>query len=636
MSFKVFPCNGKIPLIGNWQTEASSDPNKIREWQDQFRERLTSWGVPCGEKNGILVLDVDTKDNGFETLKSLAKSIPNTMYQKTPSGGMHYIFKYPQDGKLYGNRVKFKPGLDIRGAGGYICWYGANGYPVGDPPGWLLDEAIKTQPAPQGAPIKIDGSIAYESMERSLQIIREATIGERNNVLNTEAFKIGQLVSSGAVPPEYAKAAVRQAAKDIGLADFEIQATTQSAFGGATTKPLTSPFGEPKPYQGMPAPPNMPERWTPRYFSINDLLNVSKLKKPQLFENWSTQDIHITTADGGCGKTTLQLFEAICLALGDRFLGFNCVAPGKTLYITGEDTSDKLGAMIGKIAREMGVLDDQEKLNTILSSIVVKKDSNLCIISKGKDGFLHPNEQALQLVIQAVEDLKPKLIVFDPIASFWGSEAALNDMAKAVSKFCARLVDESGACVSLINHMGKQSSANKDMTQFAGRGGSGLPSHARVSRVLRTVFADEYLEMTDKSLDETESAILCNVNKFSDGSPLYNKPFLIIRKGFLFRRQDLTPQKQLEEQRSLSDVERVFTFIKECHRAGKYPTLPAINGHFANQSDKLSKDKVKNAIGLLEINGHLGEMIRLAENPNALSKDKVFIVTDINEKELRY
>ena len=360
---------------------------------------------------------------------------------------------------------------------------------------------------------------------------------------------------------------------------------------------------------------------------------MSKLRKPEVFKDWSTEDIHITTADGGTGKTTLKLVEAICLALGEDFLGFKCKGEGRTLFITGEDTAPKLGAMIGAILKQMKILDDDVKVRKVLNAIVVKKDSDLCLISKGKDGFIKVNSEATTKLLEAIEDLKPKLIVFDPISSFWGSESALNDMAKAVSKFMGLLVERSDACVEIINHMGKQSSTNKDMSQFAGRGGTGLPSHARVSRVLRPVDDEEYEDLTGMCLENEQSAMMCNVNKFSDGSPLYNKPFIIVRDGYLFSRVTLVEQKVKEEQEKMSDTERVFTFIKNERNEKRYPTKNVIVANFMASNERLSKDRVVRAISFIEYLGHMGEKIKLIENPDPEVRDRVFVVINNEGKE---
>lgn len=653
--FKVFPATltpdgRKVPLIKGWQELATDEPEQLALWQDLFRDRLKFWGVPCGPANDLLVLDVDVKGGGLETLKAL--QIPATLTQRTPSGGAHFFFRYPKDGKHYGNKVKSLtgyPGLDTRGVGGWAAFYGfADNGATGivEAPEWLRAVAasdapgFRTQGLAPGSPIRLDPSIAEGIVQSALDNIRNAAEGESNNVLNVESFKLGQLVASQSITRDYAESALFRAALERGKPSYEAKATIKSGLDGGSKKPLTSPFGDAAPviYIEMPPPP-VPERWTPNYFTKQDLLNVSHLRRPQLFQDWSTEDIHITTADGGTGKTTLKLYEAICLAIGERFLGFNPVQTGKTLFITGEDTDKKLGAMIGQIVRQMGLLQplpgNAEKIETVLSSIVVKKDADLCLITKSRDGFINPNAEAMRKVLEAVQDIRPKLIVFDPISSFWGSENALNDMNKAVTKFMSELVERSGACVEMINHMGKSSSAQKDMTQFAGRGGSGLPSNSRVSRVLRPVFEEEYLELTGESLNTPiESAMMCVVNKFTDGSPLYNKPFLILRQGHLFIRKNLSDIKIKEAEKQFSDIERVFTYIAEERSALRYPSRGVVEAHFMTCGNPMSKERSKRAIDMLVYQGHMGEKLKMVENPDQTQKDRVFVITDMDGKEL--
>jgi RecA-family ATPase len=645
--FKIFPgtftSDGrKVPIaeMKDWKEKATADQATLAEWSRLYSHKIKVWMIPTGAANGILVLDVDVKENGFETLKKY--HLPTTLSQTTKSGGKHFIFRYPMDGRNYGNRVKFDRGLDIRGEGGYIAYYGTDHTPIAEAPQWLLDEALKSEkalaPVDPSQLVKVAYPIVLEILNSACENIRNAPEGESNNTLNVEAYRVGQLLPSGSIDRETAFNWLFKAAKERGKPDYEAKATINSGLeGGAKTPPL-NPFGNLPPMLEIPEIETpVSNRWTPTFFTKYDLTNFSKLRKPQLFKDWSTEDIHITTADGGTGKTTLKLYEAICLALGEDFLGFECTGEGRTLFITGEDTAEKLGAMLGAIMKQMGLMDgtpeNELKVRKVMNNILVKKDSDLCLITKTKDGFIHLNYEALKKVKEAVEDLRPKMIVFDPIASFWGSESALNDMSKAVAKFLGALVESSNACVEAINHMGKQSSNNKDMSQFAGRGGTGLPSHARVSRVLRPVFEEEYQELTGMELGD-RSAILCNVNKFSDGSPLYNKPFLILREGYLFSRITLVEQKVKEQQEKMSDTERVFTFIAEERGQGRYPTKGVIAAHFSMSSDKISKDRITKAIDFLSYTGHMGEKIKAIENPDIEAGGKVYIITDREGREV--
>lgn len=638
--FKVFPVTitsdrRKVPIESGWRESATTDQGKINSWTQLHGPKIKWWGIPTGPDNGILVLDIDVKGGGFDSIKKY--NIPQTMSQATLSGGRHYIFKYPNDGKRYGNRVGFDSGLDIRGDGGYIAHYGLDTTPIATAPDWLLDQALAVEKPTIDLTqiVSISRNIVDAILDSACDNIRNAGEGESNNILNVESYKVGQLLPSNSISYEEAYDALFRAAKERGKQDYESKATITSGLTGGAKVPFTSPFGNMAPELQIPevqAPVN--DRWTPQFFSRYDLTNMSKLRKPQLFKDWSTEDIHITTADGGTGKTTLKLCEAISLALGEPFLGFECVAPGRTLFITGEDTREKIGAMIGAIMKQMGILDDEVKCKKVMNSIVVKKDADLCLITKTKDGFINMNAQALDKVMQAVEDIRPKLIVLDPIASFWGSESALNDMAKAVAKFTSALVERSNACVELINHMGKASSTSKDMSQFAGRGGTGLPSHARVSRVLRPVFDEEFKELTGFELTDGQSGILCNVNKFTDGSPLYNKPFLIVRDGYLFNKVVLVEQKIKEHQEKMGDNERVFTYIKEERESGKYPNKSVIISHFMHKGEKISKDRVFRACDFLQYNGHMGEKIKEIHNPDIEVGGKVFIITDMEGKEI--
>ena len=633
----------KVPIFSGWQKDATTDPKLIQDWQTKLGPKLTHWVVPCGTTNDILVLDIDIKSNGWQTIRDLNLQIPDTFSQKTLSGGTHFIFKYPKDGRKYPNRVGFLPGLDIRSEGGYIFWYGVevNNKPILDAPQWLLEKIRKEdKPIVEGAPFSISAPIAQVMLDNCINVIRNAPEGHGNDTLNTEAFKAGQLVASGAYTREHIEKVLYDVARERGRPEYECRATIESGLNGGVKAPLVSPFTEQPAINipiSAPSPPEPAGRWTPRLMTAEDMINTSKLRKPQLFENWSTEDIQITTADGGTGKSTLKLYEAICLALGDRFLGFENKQRGKTLFITGEDTAEKLMAMTGQIARQMGLYDplpgNAEKLQIIRDSILIKKDDDLCLISKDKQGFLFLNPEALRKVNEAIEDIKPKMIVFDPISSFWGSESQLNDMNKVVTKFMSRIA-ERGICTEMINHMGKSSSANKDMSQFAGRGGSGLPSNSRVSRVLRSLTPEEFLDMTGTELVHDTSAILCNVNKFSDGSTLFNKPFVIIRDNYLFRKIALTSKKVKELEQKMTDNERVFEFVKLEREAGRNPTIPIVINHFKNNGNPIAKTNTEAAINWLQYEGFMGERFKLVPNSDLSVRQQMLIILDVEGNEI--
>src|SRR5262249_22102219 len=91
---------------------------------------FTGWpgatiGVKCGRESGIFVIDcdVDTEEglDGVTTFKELFPDLPETITVKTPRGGRHYYFRYPDNGtEIRNSTSKIAPGIDVRGEGGYV------------------------------------------------------------------------------------------------------------------------------------------------------------------------------------------------------------------------------------------------------------------------------------------------------------------------------------------------------------------------------------------------------------------------------------------------------------------------------------------------------------------------------------
>lgn len=117
--FPIIP-GQKKPLVPDNLAAATTDEAQIREWWTKWPD--ANIGVACG-KSGLVVLDVDTKDGkkGGNSLFNLLEGdiespLLNTLNAHSWSGGRHYFFK----GECGSSQSKLGPGLDIKGAGGYV------------------------------------------------------------------------------------------------------------------------------------------------------------------------------------------------------------------------------------------------------------------------------------------------------------------------------------------------------------------------------------------------------------------------------------------------------------------------------------------------------------------------------------
>ncbi len=78
-------------------------------------------GIVTGALSGLVVLDVDPRHGGKESLRELEREhgpLPETPESITGAGGRHLYFAHP-DGVVH-SRTNIEPGLDLRGDGGCI------------------------------------------------------------------------------------------------------------------------------------------------------------------------------------------------------------------------------------------------------------------------------------------------------------------------------------------------------------------------------------------------------------------------------------------------------------------------------------------------------------------------------------
>lgn len=184
----------KRPLI-DWKEFQKRRPSEeeVRAWFAQFPK--AGVGIVTGAVSGLVVLDVDK--GGMDTLLSLVAQygpLPHGPVVHTP-GGQHLYFAHP--GRPVPNRVRFLPGLDIRGDGGFVVAPptrlegGEGGWeedavspltlPLPQLPSWLLEHL------PEHTPSAVEPS-------RLASLFRGVPEGERHNALKT---LVGHFIAKG-------------------------------------------------------------------------------------------------------------------------------------------------------------------------------------------------------------------------------------------------------------------------------------------------------------------------------------------------------------------------------------------------------------------------------------------------------
>jgi hypothetical protein len=119
----VFPCyaqgeRAKQPHVKGGHHAATADLDMIRQWWAKWPEALV--GIPAGPPSGVWVLDVDGEAGRLSLEDLLARLKLGSVADltpcvtRTPSGGLHFIFKW-REGEHPRNRAgDIGEGLDTR------------------------------------------------------------------------------------------------------------------------------------------------------------------------------------------------------------------------------------------------------------------------------------------------------------------------------------------------------------------------------------------------------------------------------------------------------------------------------------------------------------------------------------------
>ncbi|MCA1365829.1 DUF3631 domain-containing protein [Bradyrhizobium sp. BRP14] len=230
--FRIFPAGtDKKPLVRAWQTKATLDPDAVRTWWSKWPDAMVA--LPTGADNDLYVVDLDRKPwcDGVAIYDLFQSDDDGAPLVRTASGGVHRYYKFnsslrPDLGKLdLGNTAsKIAPCVDTRGQGGYVIAAGSGAYQYVN--GLDIDDRKPITAWILG--MLAAGGPSYKPLLKACETIYSAPEGTRNDVLNTEAFKLSK---KSRIPLDMVRTALGEAARAAGLDHYEIEATLDSAFG---------------------------------------------------------------------------------------------------------------------------------------------------------------------------------------------------------------------------------------------------------------------------------------------------------------------------------------------------------------------------------------------------------------------
>lgn len=247
----VFPLapRGKRPITRHGLKDATCDPGLVGAWWTE--QPNANIGVSCGASD-LLVVDLDGAEavTAWSRLTSEYGGHARTLTAMTAKGA-HLYFA----GEGRSSAGKLAPGIDTRGAGGYVVappsvHESGAVYAWADPeaaivplPGWVKAMLAPRSPSPVGEARQLPAGAPYTrygltALAHLVDEMAATAEGQRNHTLNALAYRAGRLSAGGQLAEHVAEHELIRAAIEAGLPEQEAVQTFWSGFHAGCARPV--------------------------------------------------------------------------------------------------------------------------------------------------------------------------------------------------------------------------------------------------------------------------------------------------------------------------------------------------------------------------------------------------------------
>jgi hypothetical protein len=425
----VFPVGQHKRPLAEWTPcqRALPDHDQIDAWWTRFPD--ANIGAATGAVSGIVALDADGAE-GLESLTALNTPAQTWLAQTgRPNGGWHQFFQHPGAGIAIRNRTRLRPGLDVRGDGGYVVlppsrhasgqkyrWLTA---PDEMALAWIPDDLlpILCQPGPTSGNESPSGDFVSE--------------GERNDHLYRLARSLkakgcsDRTIRAALSTENRARCRPQLSAEEVGgIADNAFRQPNRHDFNGTRVE-----APERKALKRSVIVPDGPclidlTTITPRPI---DWIWPGRLGRGKLTELIGEPDL---------GKSLISIDLAARVSTGRAWPDGTKGCRGRTILMTAEDG-----------------LDDTVVPRLIAAGADLAMVSVLRMASRGGVEHLVTLDKHRDILERALRDFDATLLIIDPLSAYLGDVDSHRDAAlRGVLTPFADLLDRTRvACVGLLH-----------------------------------------------------------------------------------------------------------------------------------------------------------------------------------------
>jgi hypothetical protein len=396
----------KAPLTLHGFHDATTSKIEIRKWWK--KNPACGVGIATGSKSRIIVVDIDPRNKGNETLESLELQygeLPRTVEARTGGGGRHLVYECPPG--IWPGVKNLWPGVDIKSDGGYIL-APFSVHPTGLEYKWAVDLGPKIPGEEGGIDIAPCPTWLLEAMKAKLKSRLESTKehlsakdddekypeGTRNDALTSLA---GTMRRRAMIPQAMLAALL---VENELKCDPPLDETQVSKIVDSVCRYEADPDASPVKISS--------EAREGRLLQWTDPIQMASEREPPvewLLEGWIAKgDCSLLFGPPACGKSWLTLDMAITLATARPTFGkFQHENEAKVLVIDEENPPNE-------VWRRVRCLTTAWELDPQLLG-------GQLFISRPRQGFTFKNPSYEYALQKSVEEIQPDLIILDSITA---------------------------------------------------------------------------------------------------------------------------------------------------------------------------------------------------------------------------
>ncbi len=490
----IFPLapNSKVPPKGgHGLSDATTDRNLIEQW---FRAAPdANWGINAG-LSGLLILDSDAYKPGCsEALAALDLDygIPATLTVATPNGGTHQYYR----GAGASTVAKIGPGIDTRGAGGYVVLPGStingraykvvNDVPIAAAPEWLprlcgkpAEKATDCDIAPAcelDTPLTVAAATAYA---------KEAPEAVEGNGGDMMTLRVAMRMKDLGVSRDTAFALLAEHYNPRCAPSWdldELQRKVANAYRYGKSAPGSESF------EALPFAPIVvhaePKRQRWEHGDVGLIV-------PEDDFDWILGRDYVggflteTISPGGVGKSMLTMLECCAIVSGKPLTGVPVRRTGRAWVWNTEDPIKMLRLRMQAIAQHFGI--PAEVMHDVLIS---SGQSDPLVIGASSYGKVTVNQKVVDEIVEIITSQKVICWTVDPLVYAHHCDENSNSEMSVIVHALNDIAAKTGCAINLVHHTSKGGSEGGSMDKS--RGASSITGAMRIIRQLQGMSEDD-------------------------------------------------------------------------------------------------------------------------------------------------